>query len=90
MGSKTKREACEVLRSNLTEAYAAAADSTEPYRFVIYLDNKIPNFVDEYNYEPELWPASNIFSYSKYRSGEEFKAILKPTDAPLNCFNPEF
>lgn len=95
MGSKTKREACEVLRSNLIEAYVAAADSTEPYRFVIYLDNKVPNFVDEYNYEPDVWPASNIFSYAKYRSGEEnvnpeFKAIIKPSEGPVNSFNPHF
>lgn len=83
MGTKTKREACEVLRSNLSQALFTAAETAEPYRFVIYLDNKIPNFVDEYNYEPDLWPASNIFSYAAYRSNEEFRAIIKPTEGTL-------
>lgn len=90
MGTKTKREACEVLRSNLTQALFAAADTAEPHRFVIYLDNKIPNFVDEYNYEPDLWPASNIFSYSTYRSSEDFRSIIKPNEGPLTQFNPDF
>lgn len=45
--------------------------------------------MDEYTYGPDLWPAADIFSYTAYRSSEDYKTIIKSTEASLNAFSDE-
>lgn len=91
MGAKNKKQACEVLRSGFVEAILQGDHESmlekKLQRFVIYIDNKMPNFVNEYNFEPDIWPSQDIFDYEKYRTTTSYNQIFTEKDEKAGLFN---
>ena len=56
-------------------------------RFVIYLDTKVPNFVNEYNFEPDIWPSQEIFDYENYRTTNNYRKIFKESEEKVGAYN---
>ena len=47
----------------------------------------MPNFVNEYNFEPDIWPSQNIFDYEKYRATTDWNQIYRQNEEKAGIFN---
>ena len=64
------------------------ASEDELFKFVIYLDTKVPNFVNEYSFEPDLWPSNEIFDYINWRANKDAcNKIIKANENKVVKFN---
>ena len=73
-GAQSKQDGAEKLRRGLVHCMRNGD------RFVINVDKLLPNFNTDWNFEPNLWPAKEIFNYLKWRSDETYMKIVKTSE----------